>query len=113
MKLILVFMMPFFAYSTWANHCLTIENGVKSLCNNYAKSDAKYVAKQKKICSRGDLKIAGMVITNKFSTGSCSTEGAIAKCSRKGRDMTIYYTGDMADIEKGCKFFKGAILKKF
>ncbi len=95
-----------------ANSCLTIQNGKKILCNNYAKAGAEYTTKQEKFCKKGDLNMAGMVIKNQFLAKKCDLTKAVAKCRRKGRDMTVYYNGEIADLEKGCKFFKSAELIK-
>jgi hypothetical protein len=94
--------------SLQANSCTTVENGKVTLCNNYAKSGAKFAVKQKSFCSKGDLNMAGMIIKNTFKEESCPLKAAIAKCRNRDRDVTIYYSGDMADLKKGCKVFKSA-----
>lgn len=110
--LALTSLLSLLSFSTSASSCLTIENGKKSLCNNYSHLKKKDPVKLKKLCSAGNIKVTGMVIENIYKEESCPTEGAKAKCILRGHDTTIYYTGDLPDLEKGCKVFKTAVFKK-
>ncbi|MCR9206296.1 MAG: hypothetical protein NXH75_17070 [Halobacteriovoraceae bacterium] len=101
-----------FSISSSASSCLTIENGKRTLCNNYNHLKKKDPVKLKKLCSAGNLNMAGMVIKNLYKEEKCPTDGAKAKCILRGQDTTIYYNGEFKDLEKGCKVFKSAVFEK-
>lgn len=92
----------------YAESCIALENGVKTLCNDYSNFKKKDPTKLKNLCSSGDLNMGGMIIANTFSNDGCDQKGAIAKCRLRDFDVTIYFTGKLKDLEKGCKVFKSA-----
>lgn len=91
-----------------AQSCNTFENEKKTICNEYSNFKNKDPKKLTILCSMGNIKAGTKVITNKFSNDSCDPKEAIAKCNRKGKDLTFYYSGKVEDLKKGCTVFKDA-----
>jgi hypothetical protein len=110
MKNSLIAFLVFFIIPITGNamSCLTVENGKKTLCNDYSNSKKKDPNRLKNLCSAGNINVTGLKIINSFSSEGCSHTGSIAKCRINGFDRTIYYSGDLENIKKGCKFFKKA-----
>lgn len=102
----------FFGHNAFSQSCLTIQNGTKTLCNNYAYLKNKKEDSLKKLCSLGNIKNQGITVSNKFSKSECDEKGAIAKCSKKGKVLTVYYTGEIKDLERGCGFLKNTEFTK-
>jgi len=109
MKVLLFLTLIFLAPQvSLAMSCDTIENGKKTICNSYLEMKKSTPSKLKKLCSAGDMDTTYLKIKGVFNSTDCNPKGAIAKCRLRGHDTTFYYSGEMADLKKGCKFFKKA-----
>lgn len=60
----------------------------------------------------GDMDTPYMKIKNTYQEGNCATDGAIGKCSQDGNDLTIYFSGEIADMKKGCGYLKNTVFTK-
>ncbi|MDC1173914.1 hypothetical protein OAT67_00850 [Bacteriovoracaceae bacterium] len=108
MKLILCSILFTLSQFVSAMSCDTIENGKKTMCNSYTHFKKKDPVKLKKLCTAGDMDTPYMKIKGVLNKTECNPKGAIAKCRLRDHDMTIYFSGEMKVLEKGCKFFKKA-----
>jgi hypothetical protein len=111
MKLLLTITTILLSTSTLALSCDTLENGVRTICNDY--SDSGNAEQLKKLCAMGNIGTT----KGRFSKAGCNQSNVAAKCVVKSRDVSTYYyerSGLSAEqMEKGCKFFKDGVFTNY